>query len=108
MDPSYITNNFKDLLTAIEQANNALSSGMTNSFQSAIAESTNLQKAFDKLGIDPSKMGAEELKKLLETKSSDLEKALIKANNELKNLQHNAAEARKIQRVLILKLLQKI
>ena len=96
MDPSYITNNFKDLLTAIEQANNALSSGMTNSFQSAIAESTNLQKAFDKLGIDPSKMGAEELKKLLETKSSDLEKALIKANNELKNLQHNAAEARKI------------
>ena len=94
MDPSYITNNFKDLLTAIEQANNALSSGMTNSFQNAIAESTNLQKAFDKLGIDPSKMGAEELKKLLETKSSGLTEEIAKTNKEIDNLRANAKAAK--------------
>lgn len=94
MDPSYITNNFKDLSDAIDQANNALSNGMTNSFQNAIAESTNLQKAFDKLGIDPSKMGAEELKKLLETKSSNLTEEIAKTNKEIDNLRANAKAAK--------------
>ena len=96
IDPSYITNNFKDLLSAIEQASNALSTGMTNSFQSAIAESANLQKVFEKLNIDPSKMGADELKQLLESKSSSLEKELENANNELKNLTNNAKVAKQV------------
>ena len=46
LNPDYITNNFKDLLSTLEKANDALGTGMQNSFQSAIADSKELQKEF--------------------------------------------------------------
>ena len=51
INPDYITAGFKDLISTLEQANNALGAGMEASFQNAIANSKTLQKEFANMKI---------------------------------------------------------
>ena len=92
LDVDYVTQNFQELISAIETAEQELSQGMQQSFQAAIAGSSNLQKAFDKLGIDPSKMGIEELRQVLSTKSSELTTEIGKANKEIDSMTQRIRE----------------
>ena len=86
LNPSYITDNFKDLLAQIEAAEEELSSGMEASFQNVIANSENLQKVFSKLKIDPSSMGIEELRETLREKSESLGTEIEKTNQDIDKL----------------------
>ena len=104
IDPSFITNNFKDLLDQIQLAEDELSSGMTASFQQAIGESTNLKKALNALNIDPSQMGIDEVRETLKARTGDLIKEIDETNekissmrNEVKALKQDAQELSKLK-----------
>jgi len=79
LNVDYVTSNFKDLLTAIEEANTAISVGMQKSFQGAIADSEKLQKVFADMKIDPKKMGMEEVRSALDSHKNNLKTELDKA-----------------------------
>ena len=88
LDVDYITNNFKDLLTAINDANDALSKGTEEAFQKAVNESDRLQKIFAKFSIDPKQFSmadlGDELRKHLNTVTTELD-AMNKAFDETKD-----------------------
>ena len=83
INPEYITAGFKDLLSTLEQANNALGQGMESSFQNAIANSKTLQKEFERMKIDPKTMNIDAIKEALAERGKSLEKDV---NDGLKKL----------------------
>lgn len=94
LNPDYITNNFKDLLSTLEQANIALGEGMQSSFQNAIAESKNLQKEFDKMKLDPKDMNIDQIKEALSNRGQSLAKELQQAQAETDKLKKKMDDAR--------------
>ena len=83
INPEYITAGFKDLLSTLEQANNALGQGMESSFQNAIANSKTLQKEFERMKIDPKTMNIDAVREALAERGKSLEKDV---NDGLKKL----------------------
>ena len=73
LNPDYITNNFKSLLSEIEKAQSGLTTGFDTSFQSAIAGSDKLQAIFSKLKLDPKGMNVDELRTALSDTAGNLE-----------------------------------
>ena len=86
LNVEYITNNFKELLTQIEQAKTELSQGFESSFKEAIQGSERLQNLFSRLKIDPKNMNVDELKTALASTTETLTKELAEANKELDEL----------------------
>ena len=98
LDVEYITNNFKDLTTAIEDANKALAQGTEDAFNKAIGESDRLQKIFTKFSIDPKQFGmtelGDELRRQLSTVTTELattNKAFEETKTKIAELKDQAA-----------------
>ena len=93
INPDYITNNFKDLLSTLEKANSALGTDMETSFQNAIANSKELQKEFNKMKIDPKTMNMDQIKEALTGRGQELAKDLQAAQKEAAKLRDEMQDA---------------
>ena len=94
INPDYITNNFKDLLSTLEKANDALGTGMQTSFQNAIADSKDLQKEFARMKLDPKDMNIDQVRDALKSRGDSLAKEMQAAQAEVGKLKQKMDEAR--------------
>ena len=101
LDTSYVTESFKELINQINQAKEALNTGLEQGFQNALSGTQYIQKALDRLNIDPSKLNMAEIKTALETASVQLTEDIAKVNEELDETRNKVrelkAESAKIQ-----------
>ena len=94
INPDYIANNFKDLLSTLDKANDALGTGMQTSFQNAISGSKELQKEFAKMKLDPKDMNIDQIREALSARGESLAKEMQQAQAETDKLKKKMDEAR--------------